>query len=101
MLHGYLDLPTFTFWKEKNIWTGSMFRTFNYRIFKDTVKKGEEEENVLRTVVWYGMDCFDLVSPEDYVIDMNEEFSPEGLERTIAFLNERLAEYKSIGGVRQ
>jgi len=32
MLNGYLDLPTFTFFDFKNIWTGSVFQEFNYRI---------------------------------------------------------------------
>ncbi len=96
MLHGFLDLPTFTFWKEKNNWTGSIFQSFNYRIFRDSVKnEGDEEETpVLRSVVWYGTDCFDLVKPEDYVLDHNEEFSPEGLEKTIELLNGMAGEYK-------
>lgn len=101
MLHGYLDLPTFTFWKFKNIWTGSMFRTFNYRIVKDEIKPSEDSEEttpVLRTIVWYGMDAFEKTPPEKYVYNETREFSPEGLEQIIAFLNEKLDEFKAAGG---
>ena len=100
MLHGYLDLPTFTYWKFKNIWTGSMFQTFNYRIFRDEIsEEGSEEKTVvLRTVVWYGTTAFELVPAENYAYDITEEFSEEGLEKVIAFLNEKLDEFKASGG---
>lgn len=90
MLHGYLDLPTFTFWEEGNIWTGSVFQTFNYRIFKDTA----DDKNVLHAAVWYGLDCYDLVKPEDIRFDLTEEFSPDGLSRVIDALNVKADEYK-------
>ncbi|MBR1392346.1 MAG: hypothetical protein IJ561_00760 [Ruminococcus sp.] len=95
MLHGYLDLPTFTFWRENNIWTGSVFQNFNYRIVQ---KKLEDDTKVLYSVIWLGSLCFDLVKPEDYVCEHHEEFSPEGLERTIEFLNSKVEEYKQNGG---
>lgn len=91
MLHGYFDLPTFAFWNFGNIWTGSIFTNFSYRIFKDTV----DETDILHTVVWIGMKCFDLVAPEEYAFDHREEFSAEGLEKTTAFLNEKAEEYKN------
>lgn len=101
MLHGYLDLPTFTFWKYKNIWTGSMFTTFNYRIFKDEVSAAEDSEEktpVLRTIVWYGTDAFEHIPAEKYVYNETRDYSPEGLEEIIAFLNARLDEFKAAGG---
>ena len=67
MLHGYLDLPTFTFWEFKNIWTGSMFSTFNYRIVKDEISSTEdiyEKTNVLLTTVWYGTYSFENTHAE-------------------------------------
>ena len=91
MLHGYFDLPTVAFWEFGNIWTGSLFQTFNYRI----IPEKKDEEKVLRAVVWYGTDCFELVKPEDLVFEMTEELSVEGLERIIAALNEKAEEYKN------
>lgn len=100
MLHGYLDLPTFTYWSFKNTWTGSMFDTFNYRIFRDeiSVEGSEEKKPVLRAVVWYGTDAFEHVVPENYAHDLNEEFSEKGLETIIEFLNARIEEFKSSCG---
>ena len=94
MLHGFIDVPTLSFWAEGNIWTGSMFQTFNYRISKEK----KDETTYFRTVVWYGMKCFDLIPAEEYVHDISEEFSDEGLNKIIDFLNEKVAEYKSSGG---
>ncbi len=92
MLHGYLDLPTFAFWDFGNIWTGSVFGEFNYRIFG---RKKEDDTKVLCTIVWYGTDCFALVPPEKYVFEKEEEFSPEGLEKIMAFLNSEAEKYKN------
>ena len=101
MLHGYLDLPTFTFWEFKNIWTGSMFSTFNYRIVKDEISStegSEEKTPVLRTTVWYGTDAFEITPAEKYAYNETREFSPEGLEQIIAFLNEKIEEFKAEKG---
>ena len=43
MLHGYIDIPTIYFFEEKNIWTGSVFNEFNYRIMPVENEKGEKE----------------------------------------------------------
>ena len=91
MLHGLLALPTFAFWDFGNIWTGSLFTEFNYRI----VKRKTDDKTELYTVIWYGMKCFDLTDPSEYVSELCEEFSPEGLERTVAYLNEKAAEFKT------
>lgn len=49
MLHGYFDLPTFYFFQEKNIWTGSLYTNFNYRITpKNQTKKRIESRCVVR-----------------------------------------------------
>lgn len=94
MLHGYFDLPTFTFWEEKNIWTGSLFQTFNYRIFRNKIDDAED----LCAVGWYGMKCFELTPAEEYKFEFHEEFSPEGLKSLIVKLNEKAEEYKKAGG---
>ena len=101
MLHGYLDLPTFAFWDFKNIWTGSMFTTFNYRIIRDEIAKSEDSEEkvpVLRTIVWYGTDAFEITPPENYAYNETRDFSPEGLEEIISFLNEKLEGFKAEKG---
>ncbi len=90
MLHGYFDLPTFTFFNEKNIWTGSIFSEFNYRIFR----KKENDTDILYSVVWYGKKCFDLISPDEYAAEIREELSPKGLENVIEKLNALAAKYR-------
>lgn len=95
MLHGYFDLPTFTFWKEKNIWTGSLFgNQFNYRIFRSKTDESED----LCAIGWYGPLCFEKTPVTDYAFELHEELSPEGLETLIAKLNEKADEYKKSGG---
>ncbi len=89
MLHGYFDLPTFTFFDEKNIWCGSLYTTFNYRI---EPIKGDESE--LDVKVWYGTECITKV--KDFAAEFHEPFSPEGLEKAISDLTEEFEKYKQI-----
>ncbi len=89
MLHGYLDLPTFTFFDFKNIWTGSVFQEFNYRI----MYKSKDDADYLYGVIWLGKKCFDLIDPKDYICEFYEDFSPEGLETLTAKINEKAEEY--------
>ena len=90
MLHGYFDLPTFYFFQEKNIWTGSLYTNFNYRI---TPKKSDEKSE-LKVDVWYGKKCFDLA--EELVAQYSEEYSAEGLEACIADLTREFEHFKEI-----
>lgn len=94
MLHGYFDLPTFTFFDEKNIWTGSMFKTFNYRIIPEKHKADEEKESELHVLVWYGLDCFTKV--ENFIAEYHNEFSAEGLEQCIKDLTVEIEKFKLI-----
>lgn len=94
MLNGYLDLPTFTFFQEKNIWTGSVFQEFNYRI----MLKAEDEKKELYGVIWLGKKCFDLIDKSEYIDEFHEEFSPEGLKTMIEKLNAKAEEYWKNGG---
>ena len=60
MLHGYFDLPTITFFTQGNIWTGSLYTNFNYRIIPID-KKGDENTEPLKELhskVWYGTDSY-------------------------------------------
>lgn len=94
MLHGYFDLPTFTFFDEKNIWTGSMFKTFNYRIIPIKYKADEDEKSELHVLVWYGTDCFTKIS--EFIAEYHEDFSADGLEKCIADLTVEFEKYKLI-----
>lgn len=90
MLHGYIDIPTIYFFEEKNIWTGSVFDNFNYRIMP--VKTDEKSE--LYSVIWYGKKCFDLVDNSEYAYEFHEEFSAEGLDILTEKINSAVEQYK-------
>ena len=91
MLHGYFDIPTIYFFEEKNIWTGSVFNEFNYRIMPVENENGEKE---LYSVIWYGKLCFDLVESKDYVTEFHEDFTAEGLEKLTDKINNAIEIYK-------
>lgn len=88
MLHGYIDIPTYNFFKEMNIWTGSLFREFNYRIMPVI----NDEKKELYCVIWYGTLCYDLV--DDFVSELHEELSVDGLNNLIDKINHAAEEYK-------
>lgn len=88
MLHGYIDIPTYNFFKEKNIWTGSLFQKFNYRIMPIST----EEKKELYCVIWYGDLCYDLT--EEFVSELHEDLSDEGLKNLIEKINQAAEEYK-------
>lgn len=94
MLHGYFDLPTFYFFDEKNIWTGSLYNNFNYRITPKKAKKDSDEKSELKVAVWYGKKCFDTA--EELVAQYSEEFSPKGLEACIEDLTKEFEHFKEI-----
>ena len=90
MLHGYIDIPTIYFFQEKNIWTGSIFQEFNYRIMPIENDNGEKE---LYAVIWYGKLCFDLVNKNDYILEIHEPLTADGLETLTAKINKSIEEY--------
>lgn len=94
MLHGYFDLPTFYFFEEKNIWTGSLYKYFNYRITPKKAAKDSDEKSELKVAVWYGTMCFDMA--EELAAQYSEDYSPEGLEACIADLTKEFEHFKSI-----
>lgn len=93
MLEGYFDIPAFSFFSQGNIWTGSNYNTFNYRIIPKKAKS-DEETSCLKVYVWYGLDCFDIVS--DFTAEFEEEFSSEGLKNARTHLTEEFEKYKKI-----
>jgi hypothetical protein len=94
LLHGYFDLPTFTFFDEKNIWTGSLYKTFNYRIIPVKKKTDDGDESELTVKVWYGTLCYDKI--ENFEAEYHEEFSAKGLENAIEHLTAEFEKYKGI-----
>ena len=88
MLHGYFDLPTITFFTQGNIWTGSLYTNFNYRIIPiDPLKE-------LHSKVWYGTDSYPFV--KEFVCEFHEEMTAQGLEKTIEDLTNAFEEFKKI-----
>lgn len=94
LLHGYFDLPTFTFFDEKNVWAGSLYKTFNFRIEPIKRKPDDEQKSELRVIVWYGMKCWDKT--DKFEAEYHEEFSPEGLEKCIGDLTAEFEKFKQI-----
>lgn len=93
MLEGYFDIPAFSFFSQGNIWTGSNYKIFNYRIIPYNAKT-DEEKDCLKVYVWYGTDCFDIV--KDFVFQCDEEFSAEGLVNVRKKLTVEFEKFKEI-----
>ena len=94
MLHGYFDVPTFTFFDEKNVWSGSLYKYFNYRIVPIKRKPDDDEQSELNVKVWYGLECIDKAKKIE--AEYSEEFSEEGLEKCIQILTEEFEKFKEI-----
>ena len=87
------DILNFNFFVYKGILTGSS-KDFRYRIKKDAVKKGEEEEEtVLRVWCWKGLYCFEK-TPEEEIRVKDFSFDEEGRKQAILWLNEMEKEIK-------
>ena len=80
------DILNFNFFAYKGIFTGSS-KEFRYRIKKDSVQNGEQEENVLRTWCWRGIYCFEK-TPEEEIQVKDFSFDEEGRKQAILWLNE-------------
>lgn len=93
MLFGNFDIPTFHYFDEGNIWTGSLFVTFNYRIMPCKAK-ADNEESKLKVKVWYGLSCYNNTA--EFADDFEEDFSAQGLENVRARLEKALEDYKNI-----
>ena len=80
------DIPGFTYFAEKNNYTGSVGNTFNYKIVNG---------DVLTTTVWIGKFCL-AKTPEEDVVDIKEfEKTPEGLEELKSWLESELEKKKN------
>jgi hypothetical protein len=77
------DIPGFTYFAEKNNYTGSVNNDFNYKIVNG---------DVLTVTVWMGKFCL-AKTPEENVVAVKEfEKTPEGLEELKVWLEEQLKE---------
>lgn len=65
------DIPGFIYFKEKNIYTGSVGNIFNYKIIP-----GEN----FSVTVWKGKNCLAKTHEEDILAKQEFEFTAEGLE---------------------
>ncbi|MDO5561135.1 MAG: hypothetical protein Q4F95_16275 [Oscillospiraceae bacterium] len=78
------DVPGFTYFKEKNIFSGSKNTVFNYKIWP-----GER----FKVTVWQGKNCIDK-TPEQDIIDTQEfEFTKEGLEELLMWIKGKSDEF--------
>ena len=83
------DIPSFTYFSEKNIYSGSASRTFNYKIWY-----GE----TFAAKVWYGYNAFES-TPEDEIIgEFQAEFSENGLEQIKDWLVKQYDSFKQSAG---
>ena len=64
------DIPGFTYFKEKNIYTGSVGNIFNYKILP-----GEQ----FSVTVWKGKNCLAKTPENDILAKQEFEFTAEGL----------------------
>ena len=74
------DIPGFTYFAEKNNYTGSVGNVFNYKIVNG---------DVLNVTVWMGKFCLAKTPEEDVVAVSEFERSPEGLEALKQWLEEQ------------
>lgn len=80
------DIPGFTFFSEKNNFSGSALKTFNYKIWF-----GEE----FTVKVWYGVNCYSCTAPEDIVAEKKFEFNAESLVDIEKWLEVQLEVFKN------
>lgn len=80
------DIPEFTYFEQKNHYSGSAMKKFNYKIWygeKFTVK------------VWYGVNCYSCTNPEEIVAEKEFEFIPESLNAIDEFLVSEAEKFKN------
>ena len=85
MANKLFDIPGFTFFKEKNVYSGSVSQLFNYKIWF-----GDE----FTVKVWYGEKCFSKTPEEEIKAVFTAPFVPESLAGIENWLNEQYEIYK-------
>lgn len=80
-----LGLPVFSYFKQKNPFSGSIGQKFNYKIWC-----GE----TLSVKAWKGLTCFTKTPRENFLGETEAELSPEGLEEVKEWICRKYEEYK-------
>ncbi|MBE6836395.1 MAG: hypothetical protein E7509_00120 [Ruminococcus sp.] len=86
MAESIFDIPGFTFFAEKNNFSGSALKTFNYKIWY-----GEQ----FTVKVWYGVNCYSCTDESEIVAEMTAEFIPESLKEIKVWLEGQLEIFKN------
>lgn len=95
MLKGYFDIPAFNFFSQGNIWSASLYKTFNYKIIPDKEKKDDDTEvQVFKVYVWYGLKCYDKT--EDFAAKYTFDFTEDTIDEIREKLTEDFEKYKEI-----
>ena len=85
MAERIFDIPGFTYFSSENHFSGSVMRTFNYKIWfgkEFTVK------------VWYGLNCYSATDKSEIVAEMTADFVPESLAEIESWLENQLEIFK-------
>ena len=77
------------FFDSGNVWAGSMYTDFSYKIDYLT---DEKKKTDLRLRIWYGTQSIEYVEKFEY--EKTFAFSDEGLEALIGELNAEFEKYK-------
>ena len=90
MLHGFFDVPTFAFFSQNNVWAGSMYTNFSYKI---DWTSDDENGKRFRLRTWYGTENIALV--ENFEHESFYSFTAEGYDELIAVLNKEFDKFRA------
>lgn len=83
----HFDIPDFHFFEEKNIFSGSMSKHFNYKIWYG-------EQFIVK--VWYGEKCFSCTPESEIVAELTLDFVSESVEKIDLWLKEQYEIYAKV-----
>ncbi len=85
MAEKYFDIPAFSYFEQKNHYSGSAMKKFNYKIWY-----GDE----FCVKVWYGVNCYSCTKPEEIVAEKHFEFKAESMDDIQNFLKDESEKFK-------
>lgn len=85
MVEKKFDIPEFTYFSQKNHYSGSAMKKFNYKIWYG---------DSFSVKVWYGVNCFSCTNSEEIVAEREFEFKPESLDEIQSFLISEAEKFK-------
>lgn len=95
MYHGYIDVPTFSYFEFGNVYSGSLLDDFNYHIARN---KSEDGTYIFTSAVWRGKICFESIDKNQEAKisgafeKFEDDFSEDGYEKLIDRINEKIQE---------